>query len=287
VAALLVALARGADAPTGMAFKVGPQGNLASCPTLRVWMLEQLGRLDAHAAAKYAQEIYRRHGSADEWAIALRNDWRTAVVEGRIESVRARALELLADDRWAQDPSAGYLEAVDLVVATMAWEAVPRLEQWLAPQQPKALRHAAWLALDRLAAEAPQSFLPVLAQKSEWLATQPHLRAGLLARVDLADEGQHAAAQRYLERSDVTAEEGRTFFELLPNVNSTGSFNLVTVARLVSTVEAARLDQAALQAVRVWRTRPALSRWQAELTAAESRIEGFAASAARGGYLQP
>lgn len=287
VAALLTALARGTDAPTGLTFTVGPQGNLASAPTLRVWMLEQLSLLDANAAAKYAQEIYLRHGSADEWAIALRNDWRTAVVEGRTESVRARALELLADDQWAQNPGAGYLEAVDLIVATMAWEAVPRLEQWLASTQPKAIRHAARLALDRLAMEAPQSFLPLLAERSEWLVSQPLLRAGILARADLSDERQHAAVERYLERADVKSDEGRVFFELLPNVNSTNSFNLVTASRMVSAVEAARLDRAALTAVRAWKNRPALSRWQAQLAVAESRIAGFVLSAARGGYLPP
>src|SRR5829696_8400701 len=46
VAALIALLDSGADAATGLLFKIGSRGDLAGAPTLRVWMLDQLGRLD-------------------------------------------------------------------------------------------------------------------------------------------------------------------------------------------------------------------------------------------------
>ena len=42
---------------------------------------------DVAAAADYAAQNYARHDSADEWAVALRNDWREAAPAGRIEAV--------------------------------------------------------------------------------------------------------------------------------------------------------------------------------------------------------
>ena len=287
VAALIALLDSGLDAKTGLKFKVGPGGNLGGAPTLRVWMLDQLGRLDAAAAADYAGHIYARHDSADEWAIALRNDWREAAPTGRIGPVRARALELINDTEWAKEPSVGFLQALDLSVATMAWEAVPTLEKWLGPSQPTALRGGAWIALDRLTMEVPADFLPVLAQHRDWLTSQPMMRAGLMARADLAAESERKAVETYVLRDDVAATERERFFELLPNVSATVSYNLVTTARTPTPHQAARLDQAALAGVREWRAQQRFARLNSELITAETRLSESVASAVRGGYLQP
>lgn len=286
VEALLAFLDNGTNAATGLVFKLGPGGNLSGAPTLRVWALDQLGRLDATAAANYSSRIYARRDSADEWAVALRNDWREAAPAGRIEPVRARVLELLANEEWSKQPSVGFLEALDVGVATMAWEAVPRLEQWLDPAQPKALRAGAWIALDRLTMEVPSDFIPTLVQHRQWLASQPLLRAGLVARADLRVDRERNAVEAYLQRDDVIKTEGQRFFELLPNVSATVSHNLVTTARPLSPAQAAHLDRAALAGVREWRSQPSYSRWIAELTAAEARLAAAVASAVRGGYLQ-
>ena len=287
VEALIAFLDNGANAATGLVFKLGPGGNLSGAPTLRVWALDQLGRLDPTAAANYASRIYARHDSADEWAVALRNDWRVAAPAGRIEPVRARVLQLLADTAWAKQPSIGFLEAFDVVVATMAWEAVPRLEQWLDPAQPQSLRAGAWIALDRLTMEVPSDFLPALVQNRAWLASQPLLRAGLVARADLRVESQRQAVETYLQRDDVTKPEGKRFLELLPNVSGTVSHNLVTTVRIASPAQAAKLDQVSLASVRAWRSQTRFTRWNGELAAAETRLAESVASAVRGGYLQP
>lgn len=285
VAALIALLDSGLDAKTGLKFKVGPGGNLGGAPTLRVWMLDQLGRLDAAAAAGYAAHIYARHDSADEWAVALRNDWRVAAPAGRIEGVRARTLELLNDEQWAREPSIGFLEALDLTVATVAWEVVPTLERWLELSRPKALRGGAWIALDRLTMEVPEDFLPVLAQRRDWLTTQPMVRAGLMARANLGAESERKAVETYLLRDDVGAAERERFFELLPNVSATVSYNLVTSARTPTPQHVARLDQAALTGLREWRGQARFSRYTGELAAAEMRLSESVSSAIRGGYL--
>lgn len=287
VAVLLSLLDEGLDATTGLAFKVGPGGNLAAASTLRVWMLDLLGQVDPAEGARYARRIYERRESADEWAMALRNDWRVSAPAGQIAEVRQRAVELISEARWAVTPSAGFLEAFDLTVATMAWEAVPRLEQLLAASQGAELRRASWVALDRLALETPADFLPMLAQRPEWLKTQPLVRAGLFARADLAAERERLAVESYLTRPNLTVEEGAKFFALAPNVNATVSHNLATTARVPTLQEAARLDRAALQAVQSWQARPEFQRWNGEMAGAEARLRESIAAAARGGYFKP
>lgn len=287
VAVLILLLEEGLDAQTGLAFKVGPGGNLTTAPTLRVWMIDLLGQIDPAEGARYARRIYERQDSADEWALALRNEWRTAVPSGQIAEVRQRAIGLINRDQWAETPSDGFLEAFDLTVATLAWEAVPRLEELLAPSRRSELRRASWVALDRLALETPADFLPLLAQREDWLNTQPLVRAGLLARADLATDRQRFAIESYLMRPGLSAEEGAKFFALVPNVNATVSHNLATTSRVPTLQDAARLDRAALQALQSWQARPEFQRWNGPMTSAEARLRESIAAAARGGYFKP
>lgn len=280
-------LESGIDAVTSQSFKIGPGGNLSVAPTLRVWLLDQFGRLSAVEAAAYSQRIYEKSTSADEWALALRNDWRVAVQAGRISEVRVRVLELLGNQNWAENPSIGFLEAFDVAVVAMAWEAIPRFEHWITEGKSKALLNGSWLALDRLAQEAPSDFTAQLIRNPDWLGSQPKLRAGLMARANLAVEPERLSVEAYLSRSDLSEPEVRRFFELFPNVNGTFSHNLVSEPRLVSLVEAAHRDRAALQGVRNWMGRPNFSKWRTYLISAESRLVEACASAERGGVLTP
>jgi hypothetical protein len=283
-AAIVALLDSGLDAATGQHFNVGSGGKLSSSPTLRVWLLDQLGAVDPNAAASYAAKIYSGSNSADEWAVALRNDWRIAASAGRIDNVRARVLQLSARATWADNPSIGFLEALDLHVATLAWEAVPQFELWLQPSRPLSLRSAAWIALDRMAMEGPSDFLPALAQHRNWLESQPLLRAGLLARAHLGVTRERMAVEHYLQRDDISDFEGRRFLELLPNISGTVSHGLVTTPRLPNLLLAAQLDRAALSVVREWQATNALPRWKHILVTTEARLTQTVASAARGGF---
>jgi hypothetical protein len=287
VAALIAALERRVDWPTGLAFRVGAGGNLEAAPTLRVWLLDQLGRRDGAAAAGYAARIYAAHDSADEWAVALRDDWRAAGRNGRLGEVRGRVLELLAEPAWSAQPSIGFLEAFDVGVAALAWEAVPRWESWLGPDRPPALRHAAWIALDRLTQEVPEDLLPRLAAGTAWLDSQPMLRAGLLARADLASPAQRAAVERYLSNTAITEAEGRRFLELVPNVSGTVAHTLVTANRLPSPAVAALRDRTALAVLAGWTADPQMARWAEPLTGARVRLTAQVQAAVQGGYLSP
>lgn len=285
--ALLLALLDGrGDAPTKLEFQIRQGGDLRSAPTVRVWALDMLGQLDAAAAAEYSKAIYARHDSADEWALALRNDWRQAAQTGQFDGVRARALELMAYEPWVKDPSMGFLEALDLTVATLAWEAVPRLGAWLDASQSEVLRRGAWMALERMSAEMPEDFLPALARRPEWLATQPLVRAGLVARADLGTERQRTAVELYLQRPDVSTEEGRSFFELIPNANAIVANTLATQARVPTLTRTAQMDATTLQTMQAWKGRAEFARWRTEIGAAEARLAENVASAKRGGFLK-
>ena len=62
-----------ADVSTRLGFRIGPHGQLEDAPTLRVFLLDELARLDPAEAAGYAKVILASKDSPDEWAVALRN----------------------------------------------------------------------------------------------------------------------------------------------------------------------------------------------------------------------
>lgn len=287
VAALLAELRSGADVPTGLDFRVGAKGNLATWPTWRIWLLDVLGQVDPAAAAAHSADVYARRNSPDEWSLAMRNEWRGLDPSNRATAVRERARELISAPDWAQQPTVGFLEGVDAAVATLAWEFVPRFETWLGPESSPMLRQAGWVALEKLALENPSDFLPALASNASWLSSQPLLRAGLMARADVGDDRQRAAVESYLARADVAAAEGEKFFALFPNVNAPISHTLMSTLRTPSLAEAAHRDRAALAQVRGWRTQPSYMRWAEGLAAAETRLAASVASAVRGGILPP
>lgn len=287
VSALLDELRSGADVPTGLDFRVGAQGNLATWPTWRTWLLDLLGQIDPATAAAHSAEVYARRNSADEWSLAMRNEWRGLDPAQRATAVRERARELVFADDWVQRPTPGFLEGVDASVATLAWEFLPRFEAWLAPESSKELRHAGWIALEKLALENPSDFLPALAANASWLSSQPLIRAGLMARADVGDDRQWRAVDAYLGRSDISAAEASKFFELVPHMNAPIAHTLISTLRVPSAAEAAHRDRGTLAKIREWRADPRLTRWSEQITAADTRLAESVASAVRGGILPP
>lgn len=287
VAALIAELRSGVDLPTGLDFRVGAKGNLATWPTWRTWLLDVLGQIDSAAAAAHSAEVYARRNSADEWSLAMRNEWRGLDPAQRTTAVRERARELVFADDWVQRPTMGFLEGVDASVATLAWEFLPRFEAWLGPESSPALRQAGWIALEKLALENPADLLPALAANASWLSSQPLLRAGLMARANVGDERQKQAVEAYLSRPDLAAVEAEKFFSLYPNVNAPVAHTLMSTLRTTSLAEAAHLDLAALAKVREWRARADYVRWSAALAATETRLAESVAAAVRGGILSP
>jgi hypothetical protein len=274
-------LERGQDAVTGQRFRVGPEGTLQGWSTLRVWALDQLGVLAPAEAAGYAEQVFARSGSADEWALALRHVWRGH--RDPYATTRARVLELLQKPGWSKRPSDGFLEALDFTAATLAWEAIPILEGWLGGGAAPELRKGAWVALDRLVQEGPDEVLTALAGRADWLGTQSNLRAGLLARADVRRPAQRTAVEDYLLRPTLSSAEAARFFDLFPNVSGALSWSLATVPRPITAAEAADRDRASNRLLQAWQARPEFARWTEDVNRASRRLGAHIAAADRAG----
>jgi hypothetical protein len=201
-------LAEGRDAPTGGEFSLGEKGALAGSPTLRVLLLDLLGQLSrgtrSDAAAKVSRAILEAKDSADEWAVALRNvAWHEP---GAKPYLAGKMREMLAYEPWRTRPSAGMLEAFDVIVYAQDTALVPDLAE-MQRSSSRELQYAAAIALDRLAEQGPLEVMTYLNTHPTELADRPLLRADYYAKADLAQIAQRAAVEVYLGRPDVTAEE--------------------------------------------------------------------------------
>jgi hypothetical protein len=229
IAAIVEFLRSGEDAATGMGFVIGSGGVLEEATTLRVYLMDRLGRLsrgeDASAALEVARQTLGGFGSADEWAISMRN---MAWLDGESDAfLKERVLALLGHEPWREAPTAGMLESFDVIVHTGALEAVPELDRLLVtPGSP--LARAAAVALDRLAGRRPLDFATLLNQRPETLAAVPLVRADLFARGDLGVPEQRGQLEAYLLRADVEAEERGKFFGALIQTGRFVSHNLIT-----------------------------------------------------------
>ena len=222
-------LATGRDARTGLDFALRPGGDLAA-PTLRVLLMDVLGRIakrdGTDAAAKVARETLEKKDSADEWAIALRN---VAWAEPKATAyLAAKAREMLAHAPWRAAPTSGMLEAFDVIVFTKDASLTADLAS--AQSDPnEQLRHAADVALDRLAAASPLDVMSYLNAHPTTLAERPMLRADYFAKADLTQPGQKTALEFYLGRPDIADAEKTKLLKALATPATFVSENLLTV----------------------------------------------------------
>ena len=218
----------GRDARTGLDFTLRPGGDLAA-PTMRVLLMDVLGRIAKRDgtgdASKLARETLEKKDSADEWAIALRNvAWHEPAATGYL-AIKAR--EMLAHAPWREAPTNGMLEAFDVIVFTRDGTFTPDLAA--AQSDPnEQLRHAAQVALDRLAAASPLDVMSYLNSHPTTLAERPMLRADYFAKADLAQPGQKTALEFYLGRPDISAAEKSKLLKALATPASFVSENLLT-----------------------------------------------------------
>jgi hypothetical protein len=183
-------LGAGNDAATQLDLTVKAVGALGDAPSLRVFLLDYLGQIDLPAAAALGRQILRAPTTPDEWAISLRNVARSDDSAATTEYLRAKAAELLANRAWQQNPTAGYLEAFDIVVHTRATETAPQLAELVRNKENKAVAHAAYLTLDRLTIAEPAATLQQFADQPELMAGREQTRANYFARVDVRDPQQ-------------------------------------------------------------------------------------------------
>lgn len=229
IAAVRDFLASGQDGVTGERFKVGPGGVLQSAPTMRTLLMDQLGswsnQIHTADAAEVARQILDTKGSADEWAVSLRNvAWNDP--EGSKTLLAGKARDLITYKPWQQSPTAGYMEAFD----SAAYSGDATLLEVLEPlgKDRSAVQQAALVAIDRLSAMAPGPVADYLNAHPEVLADRPLMRADYMGKVDLSDAAQKAEAETYLQRPDVTLPEKTKFLERLGVPAGFVSNNLLT-----------------------------------------------------------
>jgi hypothetical protein len=275
VAELCELLGSGWDAPTGLGFKVGVGGFLEETPTFRVWLLDELSRIDPAAAAREARAILDVSESPDEWAVALRICARADGTEAGQAWVREQARELIRREAWLESPSTGLLEAFDLFVYTRDVEAVPELAALIRRKENRAVAHAAYLAVDRLILASPGAVLEVLVEHPALLEGRETTRGNYVARADVSDAGQRRLVEEYLLDPRRSWEELEAFAGVFPNANFMISNNLVTSNITLSGVELRRRDLAAAEVVREWSGDPRFDRLRPLLELLNRRLDEF------------
>jgi hypothetical protein len=208
-------LQAGLDAPTGKPFRVG-YGRLDSAPTLRVFLLDLLGRIAQGAGKRDAADVGRQLlatlDSPDESAVNLRNvAWAEASATGYLgERLRA----VLSKTPWREEPSGGFLAVLDVAAFLASPEWITELEG-LAGAENTALRQSVAEAEEHLSERAPAEVMRHLNRQPQQMAARPMSRAGLFAKLDLSVSPQKEAAETYLLRRDVSGDEKARFLELL------------------------------------------------------------------------
>ena len=223
IAAITAFLATGQDANTGERFGVGAGGELAGAPTMRVLLLDLLGRICRKSggpeAAAVARALMERKTSADEWAIAMRNVGWTTPNERSYLAGKMR--EMLRYEAWRRQPSGGFLESFDVIVFMRDASFTPELNE-LATSEDKTLQRAAAVAMDRLAEMNPLDVMNWLNSNPNEFSAKPMLRADYFTKADFTQPAQRQAVEAYLSRVDVQDKEK---VKLLNGFVSPGSFS--------------------------------------------------------------
>ena len=268
-------LQSGTDAPTGLEFEVDADGFLTTSPSLRVFLLDQLAKVDRRAAADYAKQLLLTFTSPDEWAVCLRNvAWANGSGETRA-FLEERMEQMLRHEPWQQNPSAGFLEAFDVAVYVGGTKLIPALSDLVQRTDNPGVTHAAYLALDRLTIRDPATTLAALQGTPELMRGREATRANYFARADVREVGQRQVLKRYPLSSERTGAELQTFAGLYPNANFTVSHNLLTKVQTPGHAELLSRDAEALRVAQEWLADAQFERLKPHLETIRNRLEVF------------
>lgn len=246
---LLVQWTKGDDFATKLDLSMDAGQNLAAWPSWRVFLLDMLFLTDAEAAADISRELLAVSQSPDEWAVAMRN---LARVGKHDELLKTKSAELLRRKDWQQNPSAGYLEAFDVIVHTRNTALASELLANCDVREVKAVRHASFLTLDRLVMAEPDKVLPELAKTASSHPQSGLMLSNMIARADVRDATQRQAVETYLLDPKRTAEELRGFASVFPNANVAISQNLLTPSPTIRGADLAARDLACFKVLAGW-----------------------------------
>lgn len=222
-------LETGEDMPTGLVFEVGPEGVMRKVPTVRTAAIDLLGQSEASQSVEYSRKILRSTFSADEYALALRNlGWSFPAAVTR-EELADNFRNMLARAEWKPQPSRGFLEAFDIaVVAGLATDVAPLLQNGEPGVPESPLGRAAFVALDRMMLRDPAAIVDVFLRNPQFLAATPFHRASIMTRLDPRDPVQGEMLAYYILRDDHAPGEIDYFAAIFPNPNRFSSHRLVT-----------------------------------------------------------
>ena len=231
-AAIVDFLKTGADAPTGLPFSVGPDGMMATVPTLRLALLDLLPSLDPMVALEIARELMDQQTSPDEYALSLRNlAWND--LDGDLHNeLTERFLELLKTP-WLNQPSAGFLESFDVAVeagGSRMFDALVSLVHGTIAKPNAAVSQATYLSLDRMIVRDRTLLTTEFSKDPTWTDFAPQQRASMLSRLDITQPEQRDLFLRYLSSIPHPAGELDYFAKIFPNQNYLAGYHLVTAA---------------------------------------------------------
>ena len=263
------------DNPTHLGFKVAANGLLDEAPTLRTFLLDELGRLDPAAAAEYAKVILASKDSPDEWAVALRDLARGDQTATGRDLLEQKTRELLREESWQANPSVGYLEAFDAAVYLGGTNLMPVLSDLVRRQDNPAVAHAAYLALDRLVINDPSLTLSVLQSSPELMQGRELTRANYFARADVRDPQQRQLLESYLLNPQIGSMELDAFAGLYPSANYMISRNLLTPTPTPDHAALVSRDAESLRVLEQWQNDPRFANLSQQLSKARLRLEEF------------
>jgi len=246
---LLAELASGKDFATQLDLTLDSAKNLAGWPSWRVFLLDLLFLTDPEAAAALSRDLLGTSSSPDEWAVCLRNVARAGKDEALLQT---KSAELLRRKEWQKKPSAGYLEAFDVIVHTRNTALAPELLANCDAREEKAVRHASFLTLDRLIMAEPAKVLPELARDASKHPQSGLMLSNMIARADVRDNAQRQAVETYLLDPKRTAEELRGFASVFPNANIAVSQNLLTQTITIQGADLTARVRVSLEVASAW-----------------------------------
>ncbi len=246
---LLAQLTSGEDFSTELDLTLDSAQNLAGWPSWRIFLLDLLFLTDPEASAALSRDLLSTSSSPDEWAVCLRNVARAGKDEALLKT---KSAELLRRQEWQKKPSAGYLEAFDVIVHTRNTALAPELLANCDTREDKAVRHASFLTLDRLVMAEPAKVLPELARDASKHPQSGLMLSNMIARADVRDNAQRQAVETYLLDPKRTPEELRGFASVFPNANIAVSQNLLTQPITIQGPDLAARDRVSLEVVSTW-----------------------------------
>ncbi|BCX48974.1 hypothetical protein HAHE_28820 [Haloferula helveola] len=260
---------------TGLRFGLGLDHQLDSAPTLRVALLDWLGKIDPEKAAELAVSILSTSGDPNEWAICLRNKALGDPSQESLDFVEKKALEMIRRSDWRTKPTISYLESFDVLVHTKSTAAVPVLAEMVSDRgkEGEAVAHAAFLTLDRLVQLAPEKSMKRLMEDLSVAESRPTMLAQVVARADLRDAAQRSCVEAYLLDPERSPAEIEAFAAIFPNANFMVSDNLVSETVIPAGAELEARERAALGVIDGWMAEERFEPVRSSLERIRERLE--------------